>query len=466
MRHRTARYVASSILLLVPCLWQGRIQAGDLSSHIYNAWLAQRIAAGDALGLVIAPQSTNVLFDLLLKALMTALGADLAQRIAVSALVLVFVWGGFALARCIAGREPWAILPAIAMLAYGWVFRMGLFNFYLALGLSFWALAVSWKRTRRGLAIAALLLAIGYTAHGLPVAWAIAVFAYRQLAPAWRMLPAAAFAAIVALRITLQSAFQTRWINTQWIAAAGANQFWIYGSRYLVPACAMVALWAVLIGLWMRGKGLRATAGDATLGMSVLTAVGILLIPDVILIPKYSHALAYIGQRMSLALGVLLCGLAARANRWPYLRYAPSAIAVVFFAFVWQDESTLNALEDRMEAVVDRLPPGQRIISALQAPDVATIPTTHMIDRVCVGRCYSYGNYEPSSRQFRVRVAGRSPVVVATDDDANAIQFGTYVVRPDDAPLYQVVLAPAGGLALRQLQPGQMTGIELWTGLR
>jgi hypothetical protein len=56
-------------------------------------------------------------------------------------------------------------------------------------------------------------------------------------------------------------------------------------------------------------------------------------------------------------------------------------------------------------------------------------------------------------------------VVVATDDAANAIQFGTYVVQPRDAPLYQVVLGAGGRLGVRQLQPGQMTRIELWTGL-
>jgi hypothetical protein len=97
--------------------------------------------------------------------------------------------------------------------------------------------------------------------------------------------------------------------------------------------------------------------------------------------------------------------------------------------------------------------------------DLAMNPTGHIIDRVCVGRCYSYGNYEPSSRQFRVRVAGSSPVVVATDDEANALQFGTYVVQPRDVPLYQVVVGPGGRLAVRQLPAGQMTRIELWTGL-
>ena len=40
-------YVLVSLLLLAPCYWQSRVQAGDLSSHIYNAWLAQSIERGE-----------------------------------------------------------------------------------------------------------------------------------------------------------------------------------------------------------------------------------------------------------------------------------------------------------------------------------------------------------------------------------------------------------------------------------
>jgi hypothetical protein len=451
------RYVFSSIALLVPCFWQARIQAGDLGSHIYNAWLAQRIAAGAPLGLTIVPQSTNVLFDILLKALLAAFGAGAAQRIAVGAAVLVFFWGAFAFAGKLAGRGPWALAPALAMLAYGWVFHMGLFNFYLAMGLSMWALALP-------LAAAGPLLAVAYTAHGLPVAWAIAVLAWQRL-PAWRDRTPVAVAVMGLAAAGLHFGYQTRWTSSQWMAAAGANQFDIYGSRYLLSAWAMAAVWAVLIGAWVRMKPLRAAADDPAVQIIGLTAVGILILPDSIAIPGYSHTLAYIGQRMSLALGVCLCGLAARVEVWRWARYATAAIAVVFFAFLWKDDAILNALEDGVEAAVAQLPPGQRIISALAAPDVSTMPVTHMIDRVCVERCYSYGNYEPSSRQFRVRAAGASPIVVTTDEEANAILAGSYVVQARDVPLYQVVLETGGRIGLRQLQPGQMSGVELWTGL-
>src|SRR5437764_11654651 len=96
-------YVPLSILVLIPVYWQPRVQAGDLSSHIYNAWLAQLIEAGRTEGLEIVRQTTNILFDLMLGALLRVLGAELAQRISVSVAVLVFVWGSFRFVSVVAG---------------------------------------------------------------------------------------------------------------------------------------------------------------------------------------------------------------------------------------------------------------------------------------------------------------------------------------------------------------------------
>src|SRR5216684_3245796 len=175
-------YLLSSILLLVPCLWQSRLQAGDLSSHIYNAWLAQLIESGGAPGLSIVFQTTNVLFDIILSALFKFFGAAAAERISVSLAVLIFAWGAFAFTTKVSGRQCWTLLPCIAIMSYGWVFHAGFFNFYLSLGLCFWALAFAWEWTRRGLVVAVALLTIAYPAHALPVVWTISVLAYVWMA--------------------------------------------------------------------------------------------------------------------------------------------------------------------------------------------------------------------------------------------------------------------------------------------
>ena len=107
-----------SAALLLPCLWHPRIEAGDLASHVYNAWLAQLIEKGQAPGLYIAGQWKNVLFDVALLGLGNLLGLAVAQKIVVAVCVLVFFWGVFALIAAVTERPPWFLSPCIAMLAY------------------------------------------------------------------------------------------------------------------------------------------------------------------------------------------------------------------------------------------------------------------------------------------------------------------------------------------------------------
>jgi hypothetical protein len=467
VNRRPLAYFVSSIAILIPCFWHDRIQAGDLGSHLYNAWLAQLVEAGRAPGLAIAPQTTNVLFDYLLKFLLDAFGANVAQHVAVPLAVLIFVWGAFAFIRRVSEREPWHLLPVVAMLAYGWVFRMGLFNFYISLGLCFWAMALAWRWKARDLSIAAVLLAVAYVAHGLPVAWAVALLAYRWIAERLNsrqrlMLLGAALAVIVLLRVVLQSIWKTIWFPQQFTAMLAMDQLWIYSGKYVLLAFGLLFCWALMLARWMRSKGPSTVASGVPFQICALTAAGILIIPDWIRIPGYNHALVFLAERMSLALGICLCALTGAAAVRKVVLYGVPALALVFFAYSYTDEGALNGLEERMEELVSRLPAGQRVVTAVMDLQVATNPTTHMIDRVCLGRCYSYGNYEPSSAQFRVRVNGTSPLVVATDEDANALQNGTYVVKAGDLPLFQVVADPNGKLGLRQMWAGQKSEITPW----
>ena len=95
-RRSAMRFTAVSAALLIPVFWHRRIEAGDLGSHVYNAWLAQLIRQGQAPGLWIARQWNNVLFDWLLSGLGAVFGLRAAERIAVSLAVLIFFWGAFA----------------------------------------------------------------------------------------------------------------------------------------------------------------------------------------------------------------------------------------------------------------------------------------------------------------------------------------------------------------------------------
>src|SRR5438309_5009704 len=134
--------------MVVPCWWHRRIEAGDLASHVYNAWLAQLIEKGQAPGLYIARQWNNILFDVTLPRVANLFGLAAAEKIVVSACVLIFFCGVFAFIQSVTERPLWFLVPFIAMLAYGSSFSMGFMNYYLSLGLACFGLAVVW-RTRR-----------------------------------------------------------------------------------------------------------------------------------------------------------------------------------------------------------------------------------------------------------------------------------------------------------------------------
>ena len=164
---------------------------------------------------------------------------------------------------------------------------------------------------------------------------------------------------------------------------------------------------------------------------------------------------------MSLALGVCLCAAVAAERIRPFVGYAIGVLALLFFGCLYIDESALNGLEDRMQRMVNQLPPGQRVVSGI-TKEYRVIALAHMIDRVCLGRCYSYANYEPSSKQFRVRATGPNPIVVSTDAEANRLALGTYTVKERDLPLYQVLLDTKGQMAIRRLSPGDVAVVMNW----
>ncbi len=472
---RTTAYAALwSILLLVPCFWQQRIQAGDLSSHVYNAWLAQLIERGQAPGLRLARQSNNVLFDLMLSGLMRAFGPTAAQHIAVSFAVLVFFWGAFgfvwSFSRLRRRKAPWHLAPCVAMLAYGWVFHMGLFNFYISLGLCLGALALA--RQKNWWAWLALpLFGMAYVAHALPVAWALGVLVYARVAQALARrhrggLMIGALAALALGGFFLGTRFPTRRGPDQVLSVTGADQMWVYGTDYAALALALLAVWAACLHCAVQSRGVRRILLDVRFQLCALSAATLVLLPGGVLLPGFRSVLDYVPERMSLAIAVLFCAAIASVRLPKPLVGAMAAIALVFFGFSYRDERALNRVETQMERVVAQLPPGQRVVSALEDPDSRVKSMLHIIDRVCVGRCLSYANYEPCTWQFRVRAERENPIVVANYGDSWHLQNGGYVVKPRDLPLYRIDLCdPAqGGLCLAALEAGDTlrnTGLRM-----
>ena len=358
-------YIALSVLLLAPVYWQPRVQAGDLSIHIYNAWLTQLMETGRSQGLVIVSQTTNILFDLMLGGLFRLFGAEVAQRVSVSVAVLVFVWGAFRFISVVGGRPAWHLLPCIAMLAYGWVFHMGFFNFYLSMGLCLWALAVVWDWQPRHVAIAVPLLVLAYMAHALPVVWTAGLLLYqwlaRRMSPRSRVYVTAGWLlGMVLLQVVVGHTMSSRWSPQQIKMVTGADQVWVFGSKYYVVLVGLLILWGLLFLDLLKVSGPRSVVSSVPFQFCLISAAAVSILPTTIFLPGFHHTAVYLAERMSLGVGICVCALLAAARPRAFQRYAMALVALVFFGLLYRDEKILNAIEDRIDGVTSKDRSGPR----------------------------------------------------------------------------------------------------------
>jgi hypothetical protein len=139
-------------------------------------------------------------------------------------------------------------------------------------------------------------------------------------------------------------------------------------------------------------------------------------------------------------------------------------IAIAFFTFLYQDTAALNRMEAQIESLIESsVPAGERVTATIWAPPYSRLPyIVHMVDRACVGRCFSFQNYEPPSRQFRVRVAkGGSPLNTDDSDASQQMEAGEYVVQPGNLPMAQIYQCDEDDLTrlcVRQLAAGEANG--------
>jgi hypothetical protein len=267
---------------------------------------------------------------------------------------------------------------------------------------------------------------------------------------------------MVAARAVVTGMMSYIWLPQQMVEITGTDQLWVFDAKYLVPFLGLLLVSVLLLARLIRASGARSVGSSLPFQIGVLSAAGVFIVPTRLQIPGYNHALVYIAERMSLAVGICLCAVLAAASMRASHRYAIAVVALLFFGFLYRDEGALNAFEDRMTRLVSQLPPGQRVVSAINDPTLRISALTHMIDRACLGRCYSYANYEPSTAQFRIRAVAGNPIVVSTYVDASRFQEGTYVVKERDVPLYQVTMDQAGHMGIRILTAGAQTGIAYW----
>ena len=108
-----------------------------------------------------------MLVDVTLEKLAVWVGFLAAERILAVVSVLLFFWGAFALISAANRRPPWYLVPAIAMITYGWTFYSGFMNFYLSLGLGFFSVVLLWRGAHADWLVAVVLALLALLAHPL-----------------------------------------------------------------------------------------------------------------------------------------------------------------------------------------------------------------------------------------------------------------------------------------------------------
>jgi hypothetical protein len=472
LRRKRWAILAVSVAILIPCFWYRRIEAGDLASHVYNAWLAQLIEKGQAPGLYLAKQWNNILFDVTLLRLANVVGFAAAQKIAVSACVLIFFWGVFAFISTVTERPPWSLTPCIAMLAYGYSFSMGFINYYLSLGLACFALALLWRARGMDWVGGAILALLTILAHPIGFLWLVGTLAYvrirAKLPGRWKLtLPLAAAAVFYAVYwyTAHRPALSADWDRGSFYLYNGADQLVLYGKRYIAMAAAAFLFGAICVGVDLYGRRHERDSWRPfalPFELYAVTFCATALLPENLRPPMFGGWIGVLGSRLTTISAILgLCVLGHLASRrWHRAGFAVSSL--VFFAFLYQDTGWVNRLEANAEKLVHDLAPGTRVIATLDSPAASRILFVHhSVERACIGHCFSYANYEPASGEFRVRVQEGSPVVTSSTEVAEDMASGEYEVDETDLPLKQIYQCDASDLTklcIRDLQAGEMNG--------
>ena len=454
-----------SVLLLVPCFWQSRIQAGDLSSHIYNAWLASLVAQGKVQGLWIASRSNNVLFDLGLAWLLPRVGAGAAQRIAVSVTVLIFAWGAIAFITAVAGRNDWFVVPSVAILTYGFTYHMGFFNFQLSLGICLCYLAMFWTGSWQVRLLLMPLLALAWLAHPFPVIWALGTAAYRvakaNIPARLQWTPfALGLSTIVSAWYVLVHRYPCAWWPWQAFSVTGANQILVFDIKYVYVLVAFLLVWLTLLGNLFKKRGITSVMRDTVFQLWLLNAVAVLMTPSRIIFPIYEAPFSFIIDRLSLFAGIMLGAAIAAMPMRVHERVLLLAAMITFFCCMFVDTQRLNRKEDQVSAAVHHLPAGARTMSFFPPPRARVNGLLHIVDRDCIGHCFSYADYEPSSGQFRIRAGRGNGVVLSEYHNIALVEDGKYVVQSRDLPLYEVYpcARQRQDVCSRPLQVGEVNG--------
>jgi hypothetical protein len=294
----------------------------------------------------------------------------------------------------------------------------------------------------------------------------------REKLPGWwkLTLPLAAAAGFYAVfwYASHRPGLSADWDRGSFYLYNGADQLALYGKRYVWLAVVAFCFGVVCVAVDpFAGKGERRLWKPFALPFEwyAVAFCATTLVPENLRPSPDAGWIGLLGSRLttvSAIFGLCFLGL-LKPRKWQFAGFG--LCALVFFTFLYQDTGWLNRLEANGEKIVGDLKPGARVIVTLDAPPDSRIQFVHhAVERACIGHCFSYANYEPSSKEFRVRVREGSPVVTSFTDTAEDMASGEYEVDKTDLPMKQIYQCDANDLTklcMRDLKAGDDLNVDI-----
>jgi hypothetical protein len=241
----------------------------------------------------------------------------------------------------------------------------------------------------------------------------------------------------------------------------GVDQSLLHGWPYVPVAVGFLLFSVVLLGSpENRWRAIVSVPAQ----VYFLTAVAVVVMPFSIRASMESAWAGIISQRLSLFSGVLLLAVLSRSSYRRWFLLAGLLTAAIFFAALYCDIGWEARAEAKTEKLVKTLPEGDRVVSfadlfnggefgnlpagegrlahltrRVMSLNLRSSPWTHLVSRACLGHCFDYMNYEPSTNQFRIHSEPGNPVVLATYVQIDEMDSGNYLVKASDLPLYALI---------------------------
>jgi hypothetical protein len=283
-------------------------------------------------------------------------------------------------------------------------------------------------------------------------------------------LAAAGLLCIAGIALFLAAYVVSRWAAGLRIdSILGADQILTYSMKFKFLEAALLCFWILL--LVRRFETAPAVLESVPFQLLALNVVACLCMPDAIWFPHAHVRLTYIAIRMSLFSAILFCAVIAPVGLHGMEKAITAAVVILFFLFTYVDERALNTVEAKMDRAVRTLPPGVRVVSTVRDSGLFLPAVHHLVDRACIGRCFDFGDYEPSTTQFRLRAEPGNPYVMTDINDVLDLENTEYVWRRRDIELYRLQpCATNSDICVSLVQPGerlarkQLTAVPKWFG--